>query len=71
MTLRDTSNMIPRNNWDYGLDALVSATSGICHHVSGAPNATSLFRQEPIWTNAGRTSLYAILTALLRHEERE
>jgi dTDP-4-amino-4,6-dideoxygalactose transaminase len=64
MTLRDTVNLIPRNNWDYGVDALARATSGIYHRVSQAPNVTRLFHQDPIWTNAGRTSLYAILRAL-------
>jgi perosamine synthetase len=64
MALRASINLIPRNNWDYGVTALVTAGSGIYHRVSRAPNATSLFRQDPIWTNTGRTSLFAILKAL-------
>ena len=64
MTLRDTVNLIPRNNWDDGWDALLSATAAIYHHVEEAPNVANLFQQDPIWTNAGRTSLYAILVAL-------
>jgi len=64
MTLRDTVDLIPRNDWDYGVDALVLAALGIYRHASGAPNFASLFGQDPIWTNAGRTSLYAILRAL-------
>ena len=64
MTLRDTVDLIPRNNWDYGVDALVRAAFGIFRHASRAPSFASLFEQDPIWTNAGRTSLYAILKAL-------
>jgi perosamine synthetase len=64
MALRASINLIPRNNWDYGVGAIATAGSGIYHHVSAAPNATTLFRQDPIWTNAGRTSLFAILRAL-------
>ena len=64
MTLRDTVDLIPRNNWDYGVDALTHAALGIYHHTSEASNFASLFAQDPIWTNAGRTSLYAILKAL-------
>ncbi len=64
VTLRDTAGLIPRNNWDYGLDALAGATSGVYRHTSRAATVTRLFRQEPLWTNAGRTSLYAILKAL-------
>ena len=54
----------PRNNWDYGVDALLGAASGVYRHASGAPNFARLFGQDPLWTNAGRTSLYAILKAL-------
>jgi len=64
MALRDTIDLIPRNNWDYGVGALATATSGIYRHVSQAPKFTSLFQQESIWMNAGRTSLYAILRGL-------
>jgi len=64
VTFHDTINLIPRNNWDYGFDALIGATAGVYHRVSQAPNVAGLFQQKPIWTNAGRTSLYAILKAL-------
>jgi len=59
MTLRDTIFPVTRNNWDYGWNALVGATSRVHDRVSQAPNVTSLFQQDPIWTNAGRTSRYA------------
>jgi perosamine synthetase len=64
MMLRDTVGLIPRNNWDYGVDALLVAASGIYRNASGAPSVANLFGQDPVWTNAGRTSLYAILEAL-------
>ena len=64
MMLRDTVGLIPRNNWDYGVDALLVAASGIYRNASGAPSVANLFGQDPVWTNAGRTSLYAILGAL-------
>ena len=32
--------------------------------LSQAPNLINIFQQDPIWTNTGRTSLYAILKAM-------
>ncbi|HTX68657.1 MAG TPA: DegT/DnrJ/EryC1/StrS family aminotransferase [Thermoleophilia bacterium] len=64
MTLRSAADLIPRNNWDYGWRALVSAASGIYRHRSQAFDAARVLQAEPVWTNAGRTSLYAILRAL-------
>jgi dTDP-4-amino-4,6-dideoxygalactose transaminase len=64
MTLCAAAGLIPRNNWDYGLAAVITATSGIRRGVTHAPNVTRLFQTEPVWTNAGRVSLYAILRGL-------
>jgi perosamine synthetase len=64
MNLRDHIKLIPRNNWDYGFKALCGALEGINKNASQAPNTGNFFRQNPIWTNTGRTSLYAILKAL-------
>ncbi len=64
MKLRDRINLIPRNNWDYGLKALAGALAGVRHNAAQARNAEVVFQQKPIWTNSGRTSLYAILKAL-------
>lgn len=64
MALRDTINLIPRNNWEYGFGALVDAVAELSHPAWHAPNLANMFGQNPIWTNAGRTSLYAILKAL-------
>ncbi len=57
-------NLIPRNNWDYGFDALFSALGNLGRNTTKAPNTETIFRQIPIWTNTGRASLYAILKAL-------
>lgn len=64
MTLSSSAGLIPRNNWDYGIGALAAAASGIRRNVSDAPRFGDIFQQDPIWTNAGRTSLYAILKGL-------
>jgi len=64
MKLRDHLKLIPRNNWDYGFQALVVALSGIRDHASKAPNIENIYQRKSIWTNTGRTSLYAILKAL-------
>jgi perosamine synthetase len=62
--LRNRINLIPRNNWDYGFTALFGALTHLSSHTAGAPNIENIFRLRPIWTNTGRTSLYAILKAL-------
>lgn len=64
MKLRDHIRLIPRNNWDYGFKALVGALAGVFNNVTQAPNIENIFQQKPIWTNSGRTSLYAILKSL-------
>ena len=64
VALRDRVDLIPRNNWDYGVRALFTAASGQYRRESRAPNFAAVFGQDPIWTNTGRTSLYAILRAL-------
>ena len=38
--------------------------AGIRNNATQAPNTENIFQQNPIWTNSGRTSLYAILKAL-------
>jgi dTDP-4-amino-4,6-dideoxygalactose transaminase len=64
MKLRDRLNLIPRNNWDYGFDALFSSLYRVGKNAALAPNTEDIFHQVPIWTTSGRTSLYAILKAL-------
>ena len=64
MKLRDHIKLIPRNNWDYGFKALFGALAGVFNHATQAPNTENIFQQNPIWTNSGRTSLYAILKSL-------
>jgi perosamine synthetase len=64
MKFHDRINLIPRNNWDYGFKALFGALAGITNDATHAPNLEKIFQQNPIWTNSGRTSLYAILKSL-------
>lgn len=62
--LGDTIGLIPRNNWDFGLRALSHAVSGALGRGASGSSLAEFYGVEPIFTNAGRTSLYAILTAL-------
>jgi perosamine synthetase len=64
MKISDRVNLIPRNNWDYGFIALFHALFGTSKDTAHTPNTENYFHQHPIWTNTGRTSLYAILKAL-------
>lgn len=64
MKLRNHTNLIPRNNWDYGFYALFGALAGVRNHAMQAPNVENIFHKKPIWTKSGRASLYAILKAL-------
>ena len=64
MKLRDRINLIPRNNWDYGLEALFGAFGSAGAGTMQASKLEDFFGRQPLWTNAGRTSLYAILKAL-------
>ncbi len=64
MKIRNRINLIPRNNWDYGFDALFSGLRSIFRHTTQSPNIENIFHQNPIWTRSGRVSLYAILRAL-------
>ncbi len=57
-------NLIPRNNWDYGLAALFRALTGMRQTVARGPNTENIFCHKPVWTNSGRTSLYTILKSL-------
>jgi dTDP-4-amino-4,6-dideoxygalactose transaminase len=64
MKLRNRIGLIPRNNWDYGTEALFGALGGIFNNLSPTPHIENIFHQHPIWTNSGRSSLYAILRSL-------
>lgn len=64
MKLRDRIRLIPRNNWDYGFNALFSSISGAVRGVSQTPSIENIFHQHPIWTTSGRASLYTILKSL-------
>jgi perosamine synthetase len=64
MKLRDHIKLIPRNNWDYGFKALIGTFDGVRNNGTQAPNTENIFQQNPVWTNSGRTSLYAILKSL-------
>jgi perosamine synthetase len=64
MRLRDRIQLIPRNNWDYGFKALSGALASTFSSATQSPNIENIFQQNPIWTNSGRTSLYAILKSL-------
>jgi perosamine synthetase len=64
MNIHDHINLIPRNNWDYGGKALFDSIAGLSGNSEKAPNIEKTFNQKPVWTNSGRTSLYAILKSL-------
>jgi dTDP-4-amino-4,6-dideoxygalactose transaminase len=64
VNLHRRASLIPRNNWDYGLQALFTALTNIAPPPGNASNIENVFHQTPIWTNTGRTSLYAILKSL-------
>lgn len=64
MKLREQIKLIPRNNWDYGPEAFFSSLAAFSKKPSQATNIEKLFHQNPIWTNTGRTSLYAILKSM-------
>ncbi len=64
MKLSTQIRLIPRNNWDYGFTALKNSYVGALKNSGSATNVKSVFQQNPIFTNSGRTSLYAILKAL-------
>jgi perosamine synthetase len=64
MSLRYHIKLIPRNNWDYGIKAVIGALAAVSSRAMEAPNTERIFQQHPIWTNTGRTSLYAILKSM-------
>jgi len=64
MKLKTRIRLIPRNNWDYGFKTLIGSISPAFKNSGKAENVEMTFQQEPIFTNSGRTSLYAILKAL-------
>jgi perosamine synthetase len=64
MKLHDRIKLIPRNNWDYGINTLFVALASVNKKTQQFNNFQKVFNQTPIWTNTGRTSLYAILKSL-------
>jgi perosamine synthetase len=64
MKLRDRTRLIPRNNWDYGFKAVMGALANTNSQSLQTPNTVEILHQDPIWTNTGRTSIYAILKAM-------
>ncbi len=58
-------NLIPRYNWDFDLKQLVKSVS----YIIGSSNSDNnyireIFKNEPIYSTSGRTSLYIILKSL-------
>jgi dTDP-4-amino-4,6-dideoxygalactose transaminase len=64
VNLRNRIKLIPRNHWDYGAGAYITALSNLNPHNSQTANLETIFHQSPLWTNTGRSSLFAILKAL-------
>jgi dTDP-4-amino-4,6-dideoxygalactose transaminase len=64
MKLQYRINLIPRNNWDYGFEALSCALANMHQNLPQSLNIENIFQQTPIWTTSGRVSLYAILKSL-------
>jgi perosamine synthetase len=64
MKYQDRIMLIPRNNWDYGMKAMMGSFTSAFKHPKTAVNIENMFQQKPIFTNSGRTSLYAILKSL-------
>lgn len=65
MQIKHKIKLIPRYNWDYGVvDLFRCAIAILKEKQNGADIFKTLFGSEPIFTNAGRTSLYAILKVL-------
>lgn len=64
MKLHQKITLIPRNNWDYGFRALFCSLAGSRNNSANSQNIEEIYQTHPIWTNSGRTSLYAILKAL-------
>lgn len=64
MKLYHHINLIPRNNWDYGFNALFNALAGARKNILQSPSTENHFQQTPVWTTSGRASLYAILKSL-------
>jgi perosamine synthetase len=64
MKLNTRFSLIPRNNWDYDLEALFYSFEHLRINGTYASSIENMFSQKPIWTNTGRTSLYAILKSM-------
>jgi perosamine synthetase len=64
MNLRNRIDLIPRNNWDYGFRVLFSTLANANKPAIETSHVRETLHQTPIWTNTGRTSLYAILKAM-------
>jgi len=58
-------SMIPRYNWDYKFSDLVkSSFAAFKSNLEIEQTLEKIFKQKPIFTTSGRTSLYAILKSL-------
>jgi len=65
MKISTKINLIPRYNWDYGFSELLHCLFAIPRaKPNGSEVLKELFSREPLFTNAGRTSLYTILKSL-------
>lgn len=65
MNIANKINLIPRYNWDYGIADLFKGAFALSQRKqAGSEIFKTIFKREPIFTNAGRTSLYAILKSL-------
>jgi len=63
--LKQRISMIPRYNWDYKFsDFAKSSISAFKSSLEIEQTLEKIFKQKPLFTTAGRTSLYAILKSL-------
>lgn len=64
MKIKDRINLIPRNNWDYGLQECLTALTTREIDIQKISNTEKYFQAKPIWVTSGRAALYAILKAM-------
>lgn len=63
--IKNRTRLIPRYNWDYGIREFIRATLASFNSSNHREDTIEkIFGQNPILTNSGRTSLYAILKSL-------
>ena len=55
------ANLIPRNNWDYGVGDLIKALLSCCKGIDETPRISEFFQSSPLLTTSGRSALYALL----------